>query len=305
MNFKEIKYLFLKELKLELRKKSGINSSLLFAVASTFVSYLALDNINDAPTWNALFWIIILFAFINAANNTFRNDSENTQSYLQQLAHPNSILAAKISYNAALMIITGIVNYACYSLFLGNLIDNHLLFILLIIIAALGFASILSITNAISSKASFNNTLMPILSLPLLIPFFIIIVAQTNSLIGNKEYHDFAYAEAREEMEAEIFCKSIIPIKNLPEAENVSFYKGVDDKGKEVSMTFIGGVNFETSSPVIARGKMVKGVFHTSLIWNKATAKSSSSIKYYGALTLITLMVLVIGQFLFPKIAKF
>jgi len=292
-------------LKLELRKKSGINSILLFAVASTFISYLALDDIDNAPTWNALFWIIILFSFINAANNTFRNDSENTQSYLQQLAHPNSILAAKIIYNAALMITTGIINYLCYSLFLGNLIDHHLLFILLIIIAALGFASILSITNAISSKASFNNTLMPILSLPLLIPFFIIIVAQTNSLIGNKEYHDFAYAEAREEMETEIYCKNIIQIQNLPETKNMSFYKATDDKGKEVSITFLGGVNFDTNIPVIARGKIVNGIFHASQIWNKSTVKSSSSIKYYGALSLITLMVLVVGQFLFPKIAKF
>lgn len=292
-------------MKLELRKKSGINSILLFAVASTFISYLALDDIDNAPTWNALFWIIILFSFINAANNTFRNDSENTQSYLQQLAHPNSILAAKIIYNAALMITTGIINYLCYSLFLGNLIDHHLLFILLIIIAALGFASILSITNAISSKASFNNTLMPILSLPLLIPFFIIIVAQTNSLIGNKEYHDFAYAEAREEMETEIYCKNIIQIQNLPETKNMSFYKATDDKGKEVSITFLGGVNFDTNIPVIARGKIVNGIFHASQIWNKSTVKSSSSIKYYGALSLITLMVLVVGQFLFPKIAKF
>ena len=125
MNFNEVKYLFQKEFQLELRKKSGINSILLFAVATTFISYLALDNIEHAPTWNALFWIIILFAFINAANNTFRNDTENTQGYLNQLAHPNSILAAKTLYNAFLMTITGLVNYFCYSLFIGNLIENQ------------------------------------------------------------------------------------------------------------------------------------------------------------------------------------
>ena len=304
MNFNEVKYLFQKEFQLELRKKSGINSILLFAVATTFISYLALDNIEHAPTWNALFWIIILFAFINAANNTFRNDTENTQGYLNQLAHPNSILAAKTLYNAFLMTITGLVNYFCYSLFIGNLIENQWLFLLLIIIAAIGFAAVLSLTNAISSKASFNNTLMPILSLPVLIPFFIILVAQTNHLIGNKEYQDFSFAQAREGSEVEVLCSSISFNKNI-ENMNCREYTAVDSKGKKSNVVFCGHLSAENNQPLILKGKTEKDVFYASNIWNKATVSSSSNIKYYGALTLLTTIVLVIGQFLFPKIDKF
>ena len=304
MNFKEVKYLFRKEFQLELRKKAGINSILLFAVATTFISYLALDNIEHAPTWNALFWIIILFAFINAANNTFRNDTENTQSYLNQLAHPNSILAAKTLYNAFLMTITGLVNYFCYSLFIGNLIENQWLFLLLIIIAALGFAAVLSLTNAISSKASFNNTLMPILSLPVLIPFFIILVAQTNHLIGNKEYQDFSFAQAREGSEVEVLCNSISFTKQI-ENMNCGEYLALDTQGKKTKMVFCGTITADKESAIILKGKIEKDVFYASNIWNKASVSSSSNIKYYGALALLTAIVLVIGQFLFPKIAKF
>ncbi len=304
MNFKEVKYLFRKEFQLELRKKAGINSILLFAVATTFISYLALDNIEHAPTWNALFWIIILFAFINAANNTFRNDTENTQSYLNQLAHPNSILAAKTLYNAFLMTITGLVNYFCYSLFIGNLIENQWLFLLLIIIAALGFAAVLSLTNAISSKASFNNTLMPILSLPVLIPFFIILVAQTNHLIGNKEYQDFSFAQAREGSEVEVLCNSISFTKQI-ENMNCSEYLALDTEGKKTKMVFCGTITADKERAIILKGKIEKDVFYASNIWNKASVSSSSNIKYYGALALLTAIVLVIGQFLFPKIAKF
>ena len=304
MNFKEVKYLFRKEFQLELRKKAGINSILLFAVATTFISYLALDNIEHAPTWNALFWIIILFAFINAANNTFRNDTENTQSYLNQLAHPNSILAAKTLYNAFLMTITGLVNYFCYSLFIGNLIENQWLFLLLIIIAALGFAAVLSLTNAISSKASFNNTLMPILSLPVLIPFFIILVAQTNHLIGNKEYQDFSFAQAREGSEVEVLCNSISFTKQI-ENMNCSEYLALDTEGKKTKMVFCGTITADKERAIILKGKIEKDVFYASNIWNKAGVSSSSNIKYCGALALLTAIVLVIGQFLFPKIAKF
>jgi len=289
---------------MELRRKSGINSILLFVVATTFISFLALENIHHAPTWNALFWIITLFAFINAANNTFRNDSENTQLYLNQLAHPQSILFSKILYNALLMVTSGILNYVCYSFFVGNFIENHTLFILLIIIGGIGFACVLSLTNAISSKASFNNTLMPILSIPVLIPFFIILVAQTNHLVGNKEYKDFQYATVREGMEVEVLCNQFTFKKNIDEL-NCSEFSATDINGKENAMIFCGDFSQKEHEAMIVKGKIEKNIFYASAIWNKPNVTKETSIKYYGALTLLTLIVLLVGLFLYPKIAKF
>lgn len=289
---------------MELRRKAGINSILLFVVATTFVTYLATDTIDHAPTWNALFWIIMLFAYINAANNTFRNDTESTQLYLNQLAHPQSILLSKILYNAILMITTGILNYLCYSFFVGNLIENHGLFILLIIIGGLGFACLLSLTNAIASKASFNNTLMPILSLPLLVPFFIILVAQTNHLVDNKEYHDFTYAKMRSGLETEVLCTTIDFQKNLREIKCNEFI-AKDNKGKTSSVVFCGDFSVSLEQAIILKGKNVGDVFFASSIWNKTSVSTSTNIKFYGALSLLTIIVFLIGQFLFPKIAKF
>jgi heme exporter protein B len=307
LDFNEVKYLFQKEFRMELRRKSGINSILLFVAATTFISFLALENIDHAPTWNALFWIITLFAFINAANNTFRNDSENAQLYLNQLAHPQSILLAKTLYNALLMVTTGILNYLCYSFFVGNLIENHALFILLVIIGGIGFACVLSLTNAISSKASFNNTLMPVLSIPVLIPFFIILVAQTNHLIGNKEYKDFKYAAAREGMEVEVLCDQIIliPLKKNLNNLNCSEFTAADHKGKENRMVFCGDFVNKTNEAMIIKGKFEKNIFYASSAWSKPSTTTETSVKYYGALTMLTLIVLVVGLFLYPKIAKF
>lgn len=286
---------------MELRRKSGINSILLFVVATTFISFLALETIDHAPTWNALFWIITLFAFINAANNTFRNDSESTQLYLNQLAHPQSILFAKILYNALLMVTTGILNYLCYSFFVGNLIQNHALFILLVIIGGTGFASVLSLTNAISSKASFNNTLMPILSIPVLIPFFIILVAQTNHLVGSKEYKDFHYASEREGMEVEVLCYSI----GSQHSDSIcNTYLARDVKRKRMPMVFCGKM-ISSAGHIVVKGKMEGQIFYASSIWEKPETTVRSSLKYYGALTLLTLIVLLLGLFLYPKIAKF
>ena len=289
---------------MELRRKSGINSILLFVVATTFVSFLALQTIQHAPTWNALFWIITLFAFINAANNTFRNDSENTQMYLNQLAHPQYILLSKTLYNALLMVTTGILNYLCYSFFVGNFISNHALFILLIVIGGIGFACVLSLTNAISSKASFNNTLMPILSIPLLIPFFIILVAQTNHLVGNKEYKDFAYAAARSGMEVDVLCKNI-EFQSSTADSNCNVFNASDYQNKKSTMVFCGNIARHSDVETIVKGKFENGTFYASAIWTKANVNTNTSIKYYGALSLLTLIVLIIGLYLYPKIAKF
>lgn len=289
---------------MELRRKSGINSILLFVVATTFISFLALENIDHAPTWNALFWIITLFSFINAANNTFRNDSESTQLYLNQLAHPQSILLAKILYNALLMVTSGILNYLCYSFFVGNLIENHALFILLVVIGGFGFACVLSLTNAISSKASFNNTLMPILSIPVLIPFFIILVAQTNHLVGSKEYKDFQHAAAREGMEVEVLCQQFT-FKKIIDGLNCYEFNARDYKGKENTTVFCGDFVHKTDEAMIVKGKFEKNIFYASSAWKKPNATTETSIKYYGGLALLSLIVLISGLYLYPKIAKF
>lgn len=145
---------------------------------------------------------------------------------------------------------------------------------------------------------------MPILSLPVLIPFFIILVAQTNHLIGNKEYQDFSFAQAREGSEVEVLCNSISFTKQI-ENMNCSEYLALDTQGKKTKMVFCGTITADKESAIILKGKIEKDVFYASNIWNKASVSSSSNIKYYGALALLTAIVLVIGQFLFPKIAKF
>jgi len=86
---------------------------------------------------------------------------------------------------------------------------------------------------------------------------------------------------------------------------NCREYTAVDSKGKKSNVVFCGHLSAENNQPLILKGKTEKDVFYASNIWNKATVSSSSNIKYYGALTLLTTIVLVIGQFLFPKIAKF
>lgn len=66
-----------------------------------------------------------------------------------------------------------VINLACYSLFIGNPVQDILQFTIAVLLGSLGFAAVLSMVSAIASKAGNNTTLVAILGFPILIPLLI------------------------------------------------------------------------------------------------------------------------------------
>jgi heme exporter protein B len=83
----QVKTLILKDIILEWRSKYAINGILLYVVSTVFVCYQAFKSV-DTATWNALFWIIMLFASINAINKSFVQENPNRQLYYYSLVDP-------------------------------------------------------------------------------------------------------------------------------------------------------------------------------------------------------------------------
>src|SRR5690554_2713257 len=99
----EVKQMIRKEITLEWRQKFAFNGVLLYLVSTVFVCYLSFDRLIDVPTWNALFWIILMFASINAVLKSFLQERDGRLLYYYTLVKPQSIINAKIVYNALLM----------------------------------------------------------------------------------------------------------------------------------------------------------------------------------------------------------
>ena len=68
--FSEITFLLRKEATLELRHKYAISGILLYVTSTVFVIYLSFIKV-DPTVWNTLFWIVSLFASINAVMKSF------------------------------------------------------------------------------------------------------------------------------------------------------------------------------------------------------------------------------------------
>ncbi len=106
MLFKEISVLVGKEIALEWRQKYALNGIILYLTSTIFICYLSFGlhlNQISPPTWNALFWIIILFTSVNAVAKSFIQEKSGAWIYLYTLASPAGLITSKIIYNSGLM----------------------------------------------------------------------------------------------------------------------------------------------------------------------------------------------------------
>lgn len=186
MLFKEIRALFQKEVTLEWRQRYALNGILLYVVSSIFICYLSFNLRRgqlDPLTWNALFWIIMMFSAVNAVAKSFMQERYGQVIYYYTLASPESIILAKIFYNALLMLLLAFLGYAFYALVLGNPIQDHGLFIAVLVLGALGFSGTLTMVSGIASKAGNSATLMAVLGFPIVIPMLLMIIRISKNAI--------------------------------------------------------------------------------------------------------------------------
>ena len=172
----QIKYLIQKELLLEWKQKYAFNGLLVYVVSTVFICYLAFKQIIDPPTWNALFWIIMLFAAVNAIAKSFMQESRGRQLYMYIIADARAIILSRVIYNLLLMLVLSCINLFFYTLFIGNLVQDMPMFILGLLLGSAGFASVMTMISAIASRAGSNTTLMAILSFPVLMPLLTTVI---------------------------------------------------------------------------------------------------------------------------------
>jgi len=180
--FSQVKFLIHKELLLEWRSKYALNGVLLYVVSTIFVCFLSLVSVNPI-TWNALFWIIMLFASINAVSKSFLQESKGRQLYIYTIASPFALIISKTIYNILLMLLLTIIALGFYILVFGYTPADMLLYLVATILGSLSFSTIFTMVSAISSKAGNGGMLMAILSFPVIIPVLIVLIKLTKNAI--------------------------------------------------------------------------------------------------------------------------
>lgn len=182
------------EIQLEFKSKQSIGSILLFVFSSTFLAYLAFKNLDSPLIWNGIFWLMILFASINATAHSFK-ETQGQTLYLYTLVSARELIFSKIIYNSILLNIITFLCLTFYSLFLGNLVEDQALFILSCFLGSCCIATILSVASGIAYKAAGNSSLFNILSIPVLIPVIILLISTSIASLKDLEGDTFIHAE--------------------------------------------------------------------------------------------------------------
>jgi heme exporter protein B len=184
--WREVKWLMYKDATLEWRSKFAINGILLYVVSTIFVCYQAFRSL-DPTTWNVLFWIILLFASINAMSRSFVQEPESRQLYYYTLVRPQAVILSKIIYNILLMVALSLIAYLFYNLIFQNPLADPLLYFIAIFLGSISFATVFTMISGISAKAGNNTTLMAVLSFPVIIPLLIVLTTLSNQAMMGAE----------------------------------------------------------------------------------------------------------------------
>jgi heme exporter protein B len=180
--FQSVYFLIQKEITLELRQKYALSGILLYVLATVFIVYLSLVQVQK-PVWSALFWIIILFASINAVVKSFVQENSQQALYYYTLANPSAILISKIIYNFLLLTVLCLLTFGVFGVVAGQPVKEIPLFITTLALGSLGFSITLTFISAIASKANNGATLMAIMGFPVVIPILILLVKLTATAL--------------------------------------------------------------------------------------------------------------------------
>lgn len=185
----QVKTLIYKDVVLEWRSKYAINSILLYVVSTVFVCYQSFKSV-DTIVWNTLFWIILLFAAINAMSRSFVQETGHRHLYYYSIVRPKAIILAKIIYNSILMVLLSTTAFIIYNLIFKSQAENLGIYCLAIFLGSISFATVFTMVAAISAKAGNNSTIMAILSFPVIIPLLIVLIKLSQNAVNGSSIGD-------------------------------------------------------------------------------------------------------------------
>lgn len=166
--------LFKKDLLLEIRQQYSFYGILLYTVSTLFVLYLSMDT-PEPRVWNGLFWIIQLFICTNAVAKGFLQESRGRWLYYYTLAHPITIVLAKLLFNVLLMALMSGISLILFRLFLGAPYLHAGNFLGIVFLGGISLSLVFTFLAAIAAKAQQNAAILAILGFPLILPQLILL----------------------------------------------------------------------------------------------------------------------------------
>jgi heme exporter protein B len=176
------KALFRYEWALEKNARKLLPTSLMQAVTFVLVFYYGMQH-PEGIAWLVFYWLLILFASLSGLSRSFLHVRKGLQLYLFQTVKPTSFFVVRTLSNFIYIFLIGLTGLSLLYLFYGFTPVPIAPLSLLTLLAALGFASLFTFTGLLASTSSNAGVLLPLLSIPLLIPLLMVLFTASEALL--------------------------------------------------------------------------------------------------------------------------
>jgi len=164
----------------------------MFVVVAVATILFALRS--DQPTssvLSGLYWVVVFFTAMSGLSRTFVSEEERgTTLTLQLIASPSTVYFAKLIFNTVLTFSLTIAVTVLYMTVFASafIIQTTSIFIGVVILGSLGFASASTIIAAIVAKANTRGTLYPVLSFPILVVLLMTVMSATTKALDGEPF---------------------------------------------------------------------------------------------------------------------
>ena len=185
-----------KDLRLELRSKTGILSAVMFAALVLIIFNFSRDptaigNIDLAPS---VLWVTFTFAAMVTLNRAFHMERENAAFDGLRLAPVSrgAIYFGKLLANLVFVALVEAVTLPLFILFFEVDLSRSLPGILAVTaLATIGFVGVGTVFSAMVVRTRFAELMLPVLLLPFMVPPLIGATMATTRLLAGRPLSDF------------------------------------------------------------------------------------------------------------------
>ncbi len=172
-----------KDLRIELRTKFAINMVFAFVVASLLLIMFTLKAQDLEPTpKSGLIWIIILFSALSSLGRSFIQETDkNTYNILRIYGSSSAVFMGKMVFNILFSLGINIITFGLYIILANIIVASWWAFSIILIAGTIGLSSVSTMIAAIVSQADRKGAIFSVLTIPLFIPFILLLTNLTKS----------------------------------------------------------------------------------------------------------------------------
>ena len=180
----QIKHLFLKELKMELKNRFAMMSLILLLVISVFIIYTIHKN-TENQVWHAMFYVVLIFGVVQNIGRSFFGENKGTFLYYKFLANSKAIIVAKVAYQFVVNLFFLSVLFVVFNFWLPQSIPHLTEYLITSVLFVLCNSTVFTFNSAIALGAKNSSLVALILSFPLLIPSLLVCLKSSSKALSS------------------------------------------------------------------------------------------------------------------------